>query len=134
MDIRNVDLGMVWKIRQEVMYPKEEIGYVQLPEDRLGRHRGLYSDGRLVSIVSLFDQGDRVWFRKFATLVEEQGKGYGSGLLACVMQEACMQGKQRIWCNARVTAIGFYQRVGMYTTGESWWKNDIEFIKMEKEF
>lgn len=134
MDIRNVNLDTIWKIRQEVMYPLEEISYVQLPEDNSGRHLGLYIDGKLVSVVSLFEQGEDIQFRKFATLVDEQGKGYGSRLLDYVMKQAYGDGKQLIWCNARVAASGFYERFGMYSTGDSWWKKDIEFIKMEKRF
>lgn len=134
MDIRNVDLDLIWKIRQEVMYPQEELSYVQLPEDGTGEHLGLYVNDQLVSIVSLFEYGPEVQFRKFATLVNEQGKGYGSMLLEYVMDQASSGGKQMIWCNARVNASPFYQRFGMYATGDSWWKKDIEFIKMEKQF
>jgi predicted GNAT family N-acyltransferase len=134
MDIRNINLNTIWKIRQEVMYPLEEISYVQLPEDNTGRHLGLYINDRLVSIVSLFEQGTAIQFRKFATLVDQQGKGYGSLLLDYVMKQSREEGKQLIWCNARVAASGFYERFGMYAAGESWWKKDIEFIRMEKLF
>jgi len=134
MDVRNVDIETIWKIRQEVMYPAEALSYVQLPDDESGRHLGLYIDDRLVSIVSLFERGDRRQFRKFATLQSEQGKGYGSSLLDYVMRQAFADGKRFIWCNARVSASGFYQRFGMYTTGLSWWKKDLEFVKMEKQF
>jgi len=134
MDIRNVDLDTVWKIRQEVMYPKEEPGYVQLADDEAGKHLGLFVDDRLVSIVSLFERGDGVQFRKFATLDAEQGKGYGSLLLDYIMKQAFISGRRSIWCNARVSASSFYQRFGMYATGLSWWKKELEFVKMEKQF
>ncbi|PZR26891.1 MAG: GNAT family N-acetyltransferase [Citrobacter freundii] len=134
MDVRNVDLQTIWKIRQEVMYPTEALSYVQLADDESGKHLGLFIDGRLVSIVSLFERGDAVQFRKFATLDAEQGKGYGTALLDYIMQQAIANGKRSIWCNARVLASGFYERFGMYTTGLSWWKKDLEFVKMEKKF
>lgn len=134
MDIRTVDIDTIWRIRQQVMYPQEQVSYVQLPEDNSGKHLGLYINDKLVSIVSLFEQGKDIQFRKFATLADEQGKGYGSQLLDHVMQQASAEGKQLIWCNARVSASSFYEKFGMYTTGESWWKKDIEFIKMEKRF
>jgi len=134
MDIRTVDIDTILKIRQQVMYPEEEISYVQLPEDNKGRHLGLYINDKLVSVVSLFEQENAIQFRKFATLANQQGKGYGSQLLDYVIQQAEKEGKQLIWCNARASARGFYERFGMYTTGESWWKKNIEFIKMEKRF
>lgn len=134
MDIRTVDIDTILQVRQQVMYPEEEISYVQLPEDNKGRHFGLYINDKLVSVVSLFEQENAIQFRKFATLANQQGKGYGSQLLDYVIQQAEKEGKQQIWCNARASARGFYERFGMYTTGESWWKKDIEFIKMEKRF
>jgi GNAT superfamily N-acetyltransferase len=133
MDIRNVDLDTVWQMRHEVMYPNEAFSYVQLPDDETGRHLGLYIENKPVSVVSLFDQGTAVQFRKFATLDSEQGKGYGSRLLDHIIKRAQIEGKERIWCNARVAAAGFYERFGMYTTGDGWWTKDIEFIKMEKQ-
>ncbi len=134
MDVRDVDLDTIWKIRQEVMYPAEELSYVQLPEDASGKHLGLYIDCKLVSIVSVFEQGDILQFRKFATLVSEQGKGYGSRLLQYVMDQAAAEKRSMIWCNARVSASGFYEKFGMYITGDRWWTKDIEFVKMEKQF
>ncbi|HEX2847442.1 MAG TPA: GNAT family N-acetyltransferase [Chitinophagaceae bacterium] len=134
MDIRTVDLDTILKVRQQVMYPEEEISYVQLPEDGKGRHIGLYIDDELVSVMSLFEKGNAIQFRKFATLAKQQGKGYGSRLLDYVIQQAGKEGKQLIWCNARMSARDFYERFGMYATGKSWWKKDIEFIKMEKRF
>ncbi len=134
MDIRTVNIDTIWQVRRQVMYPQEEISYVQLPEDNSGKHLGLYIGNKLVSIVSLFEQGNDIQFRKFATLADEQGKGYGSQLLDHVMQRASTEGKQLIWCNARVSATSFYERFGMHATGESWWKKGIEFIKMEKRF
>src|SRR5687767_3081892 len=113
MDIRAVNLETIWQIRQQVMYPAEEISYVQLPEDNMGKHLGLFIQGRLVSVVSLFEQGKDLQFRKFATLGDEQGKGYGTQLLTYVMDQATMEGKDRVWCNARVAASGFYERFGM---------------------
>jgi phosphoribosylformimino-5-aminoimidazole carboxamide ribotide isomerase len=134
MDVRNVDLETIWRIRREVMYPAEELSYVQLPEDGTGKHLGLYIDDVLVSVVSVFEQGDDIQFRKFATLESEQGKGYGSRLLKYIIDLGVSEGRRMIWCNARVSASGFYEKFGMYMTGESWWKKDIEFIKMEKQF
>ncbi|MET0464138.1 MAG: GNAT family N-acetyltransferase [Chitinophagaceae bacterium] len=134
MDIREVDLHTIWKIRQEVMYPAEELSYVQLPDDASGKHLGLYVGNVLVSIVSLFERDDALQFRKFATLVEEQGKGYGSNVLQYVVALGVAGGYRSIWCNARVSARGFYERFGMRITGDTWWQKDIEFVKMEKQF
>jgi len=39
---------------------------------------------------------------------------------------------KRIWCNARLSALPFYERFAMKAVGEPWTKKGIEFIKMEK--
>lgn len=130
--IDKVPLELVWEIRQRVMYPDAPLTAVQLPDDEEGRHLGVWINEKPVSIVSLFGIGDRFQFRKFATAIDQQGKGYGSFLLQHVVQLAKEQDAAVLWCNARVSAIAFYARFGFSTTGEPWQKNGIDFIKMEK--
>jgi phosphoribosylformimino-5-aminoimidazole carboxamide ribotide isomerase len=131
-DIRNVRLEDIWRIRREVMYPDETIAFVQLEEDEKGIHLGLYESGEIVSVISLFPQNDSLQFRKFATLTAKQGKGYGTQLLAHIMDWACENGYQSIWCNARLSATRLYEKFGMSAVGNSWEKWGIAFIKMEK--
>ncbi len=88
MIIREASLDEVWQLRHEVMWPDQELSFVQLKDDANGRHFGLYVNDTLVSVISLFPEGTRAQFRKFATLREEQGKGYGSRLLAYTLEEA----------------------------------------------
>jgi phosphoribosylformimino-5-aminoimidazole carboxamide ribotide isomerase len=132
LDIRPVPLKEVWRMRHEIMYPDKTIEFVQLEDDNNGIHHGLFETDELVSVVSLFADGDKLQFRKFATLTAKQGRGYGFRLLAYVMDWVFKNGYRYIWCNARVSAIGFYQKFGMSATGDSWKKWDIDFIKMEK--
>ncbi|WP_342707766.1 GNAT family N-acetyltransferase [Anaerobacillus alkalilacustris] len=70
------------------MGPDKEIDYIKLKDDHYGIHFGLYQETKLVSGVSLFINNQEAQFRKFATLQEEQGKGYGSKLLDYVLNEA----------------------------------------------
>lgn len=114
------------------MYPDASLAAVQLPDDEDGMHLGIWINERPVSIVSLFRSGERFQFRKFATEIKQQGKGYGSYLLQYVVQLAKEQHAAVLWCNARVSAIAFYTRFGFSTTGAPWQKNGIDFIKMEK--
>lgn len=130
--IDKVPIDLVWQIRQRVMYPDAPVAAVQLPDDEAGQHLGIWINEKPVSIVSLFRCEDRFQFRKFATAIDQQGKGYGSYLLQHVVQLAKEQDAAVIWCNARVSVIAFYARFGFSTTGEPWQKNGIDFIKMEK--
>ena len=133
MLIKEVPIEKVWQIRQQVMYPKETLEFVRLEDDALGTHLGLYQDDRLLSVISLFERDGTIQFRKFATITNEQGKGYGTRLLQYVMDWAVKNEKKIIWCNARLSATSMYEKFGMQQTGNSWEKYGIEFIKMQKQ-
>ena len=128
-----VSLPEVWDLRHRVMYPNLPPEAVHLPDDASGQHLGLYINNQLVSVISCFDRGNELQFRKFATENEQQGKGYGSALLAHVMKLAVETHKQKIWCNARVSATGLYEKFGMQSVGDVWEQYGLAFIKMEKE-
>lgn len=120
-------------MRQAVMYPQENISFVQLDDDEAGQHWGLYLADELVSVISLFDKNGSIQFRKFATKTERQGMGYGTALLQHVMEWARANGKKNIWCNARLTATGIYKKFGMRAVGKTWQKYGLDFIIMEKQ-
>ena len=79
-EIRPILAAQTWPIRHLVMWPDEPMAYVQIPNDHEGKHYGLFVEQQLVSIISLFTDARSVQFRKFATLINFQGKGYGSAL------------------------------------------------------
>lgn len=134
MLIKEVPIEDIWRIRQQVLYPKETLEFVKLEDDAFGTHLGLYQDDRLLCIISLFEKDEAIQFRKFATITSEQGKGYGTRLLQYVMDWALENKKKKaIWCNARLSATSLYEKFGMEQTGNSWEKYGIEFIKMQKQ-
>lgn len=121
-----------WQIRHQVMWPSEPFDYIKLPADEAGIHFGLSVNEKLIAVVSLFIDNKKVGqFRKFATLVEEQGKGYGSQLLHHLFETAQKKGVQKIWCNARVTKTGYYAKFGMEVTDEKFVKNGMDYVVME---
>ena len=131
-DIKKISKEETWPIRHKVMWPDRNIEYIKLDDDDQGIHYGLYIDGRLVSVVSLFIEGDKAQFRKFATLEEEQGKGYGSRLLNHMLQEAKKLGVKLVWCNARKNKADYYKRFGLEETDQVFEKGGMEYVVMEK--
>lgn len=131
--ICHVSLEEVWKMRHEVMWPNQELSFVKLPEDMTGYHFGLTAgtEHKLVSVISLFIDGEQAQFRKFATLPEEQGKGYGSRLLQFTLDEARRRGARTIRCNARASKVGLYRKFGMQETDQRFLKGGIEFVVLE---
>jgi GNAT superfamily N-acetyltransferase len=120
-----------WPVRHRAMWPDRPLSHVQLPHDAQGAHWGLVVDGQVVAVVSLFAEGSAVQFRKFATLPEHQGRGYGTALLRHVMAETARQGASVLWCHARCTATSFYQRLGFRATGEPFARDGLEYVRME---
>lgn len=125
---------LTWRIRQLAMYPEKEITDMELPEDWDGMHFGLYYQYELTGVVSLFIDGTTAQFRKMAVLPANQGKGFGLQLLKYLVDYCRSQGIKNLWCNARVSATGFYQKIGFETIGEPYERNQLQYIKMELTF
>lgn len=128
-----------WHLRHSVMWPDKPASYVKLEEDKQGTHYGLWQGEELIGVVSLFYENGKAQFRKLAVKVSEQGKGYGSKLLAHLMQEVTYlntsqnQNIESIWCNARSDKTTFYKKFGMLETEKTFNKGGIDYVIMEKE-
>lgn len=130
--IRQIPHTATWNIRHKVMWPNLPVEKIKLPLDEEGTHFGLFDNEKLTTIVSLFFTGKSAQFRKLATEEHEQGKGYASQLLTHIITYAAEQNVEKIWCNARVNKIKFYHKFGMYTTDNTFSKNGVDFVVMEK--
>lgn len=73
-------------------------------------------------------------FRKFATLKEYQGKGFGSELLNELMIISEKEQFSKIWCNARINKIDYYSNFGMIETNKQFIKGGIGYVIMERIF
>ncbi|WP_202702598.1 GNAT family N-acetyltransferase [Flavobacterium sp. UGB4466] len=131
MKIKTILASETWLIRHEVMWPDQPFEFVQLEEDALGLHFGVFVQDKLVSIVSCFISDDEMQFRKLATLEECQGKGIGSELIKYILQLAKEKKLKKVWCNARVNKKAFYEKLGMQDTGQIFTKAGQEFTIME---
>ena len=118
-------------IRHQVMWP---LDYVKLANDNKGLHYGLFLNNTLISIVSLFINDGEAQFRKFATLENYQGKGYGSILLNEIIQVAGKKSLKRIWCNARTNKMDYYKKFGMVVTDSTFRKGGLDYVIMERIF
>jgi len=133
IQIKEILASHTWQIRHQVMWPNEPIDYVKLKNDNQGKHFGLFVGNKLVSVVSLFTKGKSAQFRKFATIQEEQGKGYGTILLNFIFKKAQVFTIQVLWCNARKDKTSFYEGFGMEKTEQYFVKGGIEYIVMTKK-
>lgn len=131
-NIAQIDKETAWDLRHKVMWPEKDIEYIKLADDDQGIHYGLFREESLLSVISLFINNEEAQFRKFATLIEEQGKGYGSQLLSFVLDEAKKEGVKRIWCNARENKKELYLKFGLFETNMRFERGGKCYIIMEK--
>ncbi|MEH6759659.1 GNAT family N-acetyltransferase [Maribacter arcticus] len=121
-------------IRHKVMWTNKPIDYVKLPNDAEGKHFGYFKNDELISVISLFVENNEAQFRKFATLKEYQGKGFGSDLLNELMLISVKEQLSKIWCNARINKIDYYSKFGMIETNNKFIKGGIGYVIMERIF
>ena len=133
VSIEHIRPELTWQLRQEVLYPAQKLYEMELDEDQEGIHFGAFTDDKLVGVVSLFQTNTSFQFRKLAVSTEYQKKGIGNALLQRVEEFAGSEGGTLIWCNARVSAIGFYMKAGYTHTGKLFAKNGFDYEILEKE-
>jgi len=121
-------------IRHKVMWPDKSIDYVRVTNDDKGRHFGLFINDTMISVISLFIINKEAQFRKFATLNDYQGKGFGTLLLKEIMNIVKHNNLNKVWCNARMDKSNYYAKFGMKVTDNTFVKGGIQYVIMEKIF
>ena len=129
--IEQITQELTWKIRQKELNPELPISEIKLEEDDSGIHLGLFHDNKLITVVSLFEYGAELQFRKFATDSNYQRMGFGKQMLAYILEYAREKQFKKVWCNARSSASKFYQIFGFKETDKTFSKNGIEYMIME---
>ena len=143
-----------YKLRHEVLWPHASPLDVQLATDSASIHLGAYEQrktnstakrnpiGVITIHISRTDNEStseepssgvlEAQFRKLAVASEWQGRGIGSKLVeqaGVVATDACASS---LWCDARTSALSFYERFGMQTEGSSFMRKGVEYVKMRK--
>ncbi|AMR31929.1 GCN5 family acetyltransferase [Mucilaginibacter sp. PAMC 26640] len=133
LSIEQITPYLTWRVRRDVLYPGKYIHDMEMDEDNDGYHFGAFKDNELVAVVSLFAKEHNWQFRKLAVIDKVQNQGVGTELLKYITGFVEQENGKRLWCNARLSAVGFYNKLDFSTAGEVFHKNDIDFIVMQKE-
>ncbi|MBT3731726.1 MAG: GNAT family N-acetyltransferase [Candidatus Marinimicrobia bacterium] len=140
IEIKQTNGGTVRPLRHKILRPGQAFHTTILPRDdeKTTRHFALYLKGKLGSVASIFPEelneypGKNAYrLRGMATVEENQGVGFGTAILHYVIQ--CLMKEtdaELLWCNARETAFGFYEKFGFEIIGETF---DIENIGPHKK-
>ena len=126
MEVRSITAAEARTVRHPVLRAglPPESAILEHDDDSLTRHLGAFDDARLVGVATFFAQpcpwrpGPIAWrLRGMATLDDMQGRGAGRALVAEGVRVAAAAGAALIWCNARVSARRFYEKVGFVAVG-----------------
>jgi GNAT superfamily N-acetyltransferase len=96
------------------------------------KHFGLFLENNLIGVISifeaknqLFDNDKQFQIRGMAVLESHQKKGFGETLVKYAERYIEKQNGYLIWFNARINAVGFYEKLGYQTTGDAFEIGDI---------
>lgn len=127
--IKKIAASETYPLRHAILRQNEPIEKCIYPHDTDATtlHFGLFENELLVGIVSIFETKKDLFedvkqfqIRGMAVLESHQKKGYGAVLIQHALDDYLKKEKEfLIWFNARVIAIGFYEKLGFETTGNA---------------
>ncbi len=133
MIIKKIKYKETLAIRHKVLWPEKPESFCLLEDDPKAIHYGLFIDDELITVASIFIENRKARLRKFATIVNHQGAGYGTLVLNQIITELKESEVDDFWCDARLTAEGFYNRFLMKKSGNIFLKSGVEYIVMERK-
>lgn len=127
MKVLRINTRDTYAIRQQMLRPgrpQSECLFAGDDEDQTF-HLGAFVDNKLVSVASFYfdrhpdiDSPYQYRLRGMATLPDFQGQGLSGELLKMAFPIIKQNQCEILWCNARVSALGFYQKVGFEKLSE----------------
>ena len=132
--IKEITVEETYPLRHQVLRPHQSIDECKYHGDRdsLTRHFGTYVESKLVGIVSIYKSPlnhihdkDCWQIRAMAMDVSVRKKGYANEILKKAEAYALENGAKYIWCNARVSALGFYEKNNYALYGKEFYVEDI---------
>jgi GNAT superfamily N-acetyltransferase len=129
--VRVADAAEIRALRMAVLrpgWPVTPSDYDELPATR---HVAAFDGDRVVACASVFPspyQGiPNAWqLRGMAVAPDRQGTGLGAQVLLGAIDLVRVAGAPLLWANARVSALGFYERLGFDVVGQEFAHGPLE--------
>ena len=127
MRIRFVRIDQTYPLRLQVLRPGGVEEDCHWANDRLegSFHLASQIGEHIISIASFYPEKHSLlqgWkqyqLRGMATHPDFQGQGAGKRLMDFALDHLRAQHVDRLWCNARKSAVGFYTRAGFVIEGD----------------
>ncbi len=126
--IKKITASETYPLRHAILRQNEPIEKCIYPYDTEATtlHFGLFANQLLVGIVSIFETKKDLFedvkqfqIRGMAVLESHQKKGYGAALIEHAVDYLQKEKEFLIWFNARIIALGFYEKLGFEKTGNA---------------
>jgi predicted GNAT family N-acyltransferase len=131
MEIRTITWEQTIPLRHCVLWPNKPVEYCHVDGDTDGLHFGAFINGVLICVASVYLNKNKARLRKFATDTGYQNQGIGSKMLKHIIMFLKNSSTEFFWCDARESALGFYERFDMLKCSKRFYKSDIPYFKME---
>lgn len=125
--IKSISAEETRELRHRILRSNQPPEACVYPGDDDGRtgHFGAFLNGTMVGVASIFCEAhpdvnaNLSWrIRGMATVEAIRGQGAGAALLTACVQHAKAGNGDKIWCNARSTAAGFYGKYQFQQQGD----------------
>ena len=127
--IREISVEQARPVRQCVLRPHQAAHELVYPGDdaessfHLGAVRVAEGEEQVMAILSMYHmpkpkcQSSAWRIRGMASIEEVRGMGFGKKLVEVARDRAWANDRAPIWCNARESAFGFYEKLGFVIEG-----------------
>ncbi len=125
IEIKEISVEQARPIRQCVLRPHQAASELVYPGDDApdSFHLGAVRSDEVLAILSMYcspkpNENTQAWrIRGMASVPEIRGTGFGRRLVEVACDRAWNIEKAPIWCNARESAFGFYEKLGFVIEG-----------------
>jgi GNAT superfamily N-acetyltransferase len=126
--ISPVEAVATYPLRQRILRPHQTIEEIAFPGDAdpLSAHFAAFDGDEIVGVASVVPAAppwgpQPGWrLRGMASVPAHRRQGVGRALVDAVVAHVERNGGGTLWCNARLTAVGFYLACGWETRGDEW--------------
>lgn len=124
--IQKITSSETYLVRHPVLRKGKPITSCQFNDDDLETtlHFGLYLNQELTGVLSLYEKSNTVFpeknqcqIRGMAILENRRKKGFGEALIIHCEKHCISKNVNLIWFNARIQAVGFYEKLGYAKKG-----------------
>ncbi len=126
--VREIKKEDTYELRHKILRPHQSFDMVKYDTDNYegSFHVGVFDEKKLICIVSFcleaFAEGDdhtaKYRLRAMATLEDYRKMGAGRLAVSFAEKRLLEKGYDFLWCKARISALGYYKKLGFIQHGE----------------